>query len=110
MIFPNLASVLNKTNKEQYIFTCKLQHSILIKNKTKWYYSNCSWNSNATSCGMPITKLQTLNINYAQSQNSSGAKPRGSVCFMNYTVRLDLRLCHHEVQTEQADGEVLHHH
>jgi hypothetical protein len=59
------------------------------------------------SYGMPITKLQTLNINYVHSQNSSGAKPRGSVCFTNYTVRLGLRLCRHEVQ---AEGDILHHH
>lgn len=59
------------------------------------------------SYGMPITKLQTLNINYVHSQNSSGAKPSGTVCFMHYAVMLRLRLCCHEVQ---AEGDVLHHH
>jgi hypothetical protein len=39
------------------------------------------------SYGMPITKLQTLNINDVHSQNSSGAEPKEGV--MNY-IRLDL--------------------
>jgi hypothetical protein len=42
------------------------------------------------SYGMLITVLQTLNINYVHSQNSSGAEPKGSMSVMNYTVRLGL--------------------
>lgn len=88
MIFSNLDTVLNKTKINTYSHA-SYSTPYLLRTKQNGTIT-APGTLTQQSYGMPITKLQTLNINYIHSQNSSGAEPKGSVSFKNYVVRLGL--------------------